>query len=399
MMVFVLLAAFPAVPGSAASPQSGFSYSATPFLYKLVFNTAQKLADAVVFAVNAVFPSPLFTGKSDYVSENFYEGTGVFRDKTGENARWRLGYANASLLTGNELDGNHFVGGQISTKRRKVATEIWDDMKIRVAAISDGTGGTVVFAGLDLYGLANSDVREIRSRLADYAQKNGVVSINLAALHQHSVIDTLGMNGDLKDAFIRNPLINLLNLDMPLKNGKNPAFMENLYRVAAETIVKACENMEPGALYYGAAGAEDYVVDGRRPFVNDTDLNRLRFDPDNPRSKETWFVTWCAHCLGNGADNTQVTSDCDSAFGAKVLSVKTPLSAKWFFMFNNACLWSPGVKRCMNPLRAITASENRLSIEKSTILPVKAAALRFSAFSFFLVSITIGSDRSIAVTS
>lgn len=56
MMVFVLLAAFPAVPGSAASPQSGFSYSATPFLYKLVFNTAQKLADAVVFAVNAVFP-------------------------------------------------------------------------------------------------------------------------------------------------------------------------------------------------------------------------------------------------------------------------------------------------------------------------------------------------------
>lgn len=297
-----------AAAGSPVLSQTASIEGAGAFFDKLQYNISQKLIDALVAAVNFFFPSPAMQNKRDYAGENFYKGSETFRDSADSNDKWHLGYADASLLTGNELDGNHYVGGQISTKGRKLATEIWDDMKIRVVAMSDGVGGTVVVAALDAYGLANNDVREIRSRLEQFAAENQIISINVVSLHQHSVIDTFGMNGDLKDAFLFNPLKNLIG-STDIKNGKNQAFMENLFQTAVRTIKEACQNMEPGKLYYGSVDAEAYVTDKRAPFVNDGSLNRLRFNPDNPQKMDTWVVFWYAHCVGNGADKTQITSD------------------------------------------------------------------------------------------
>ncbi|HOU09836.1 MAG TPA: hypothetical protein PL044_00280 [Clostridiales bacterium] len=274
--------------------------------HKRKYNFYQKLLDGLLLAAGALFPSPAFPRKKNYKSGGFYPGTGDSA-AAAPGAKWRLGFASDTLLTGNELDGNHFVGGVIA-RGRKTATEVYDDMRVRAAAVSAGGGGTAVFAALDLYGLTNRDVRIIRSRLADYAVQKGIVSINLMSLHQHSVVDTFGMNGELKQAFLVNPLKNLVRRK-DIKSGKNPAFMENLFRVTANTIKAACENMEPGELFFGAADAAAYVVDHRPPFVNDTALNRLRFRPDNPASRETWLVTWCAHCGGNGPGNRQITSD------------------------------------------------------------------------------------------
>ena len=173
------------------------------FAYKLKYNTSQKLLNGALSVVNFFTPSPKFTKKSKYVSKDFYEGTGELNVTPRDNAKWHLGFAVASLLTGNELDGNHFVGGEIRGGR-KTATEIYDDMRVRAIAINDGVNGTVIFAALDLYGLANNEVRVIRSRLSEFAKENDIVSINLFTLHQHSVVDTLGMNGELKEAFLRN---------------------------------------------------------------------------------------------------------------------------------------------------------------------------------------------------
>ncbi len=280
---------------------------AKTFSYKLKYNISQMLINGLFSAVAFFVPSPEFVKKSKYVTRNFYEGTGVFRDKTAQNSKWHLGFAVDTLLTGNELNGNHFVGGEIRTGR-KVATEIYDDMRVRVVALNDGVSGTAVFAALDLYGLANNDVREIRFRLAQYAKDNGIVSINLMSLHQHSVVDTFGMNGDLKEDFLINPWKNLRHRT-DIKNGKNPAFMENLYRVTVKTVKTAFENMEPGTMVFGAVNAADYINDQRPPYVNDTNLNRLRFIPENPQSSDTWIVNWCTHCGGNGSSNRQITSD------------------------------------------------------------------------------------------
>lgn len=305
------------VPAAAAQPSAAAQVldtgAASPlapggFLYKLMHQAAEKLLNALLAVINFILPSPALPDKADYISEHFYEGSGAFLDEPQAGARWQLGFASASILTGDELDGNHFVGGSISANGRKTATEIWDDMKIRVTAVSDGTDGTVVVAALDAYGLANNDVREIRARLASYAELHNIVSVNVCSVHQHSVIDTFGMNGDLTDALLLNPLKNLAGFQNT-ENGKNPAFMENLFQVAVETVKQACENMEPGRLYFGAADAAEFVRDKRPPYVNDGRLNRLRFDPDDPQSRETMMLFWYAHCLGNGASNTQVTSD------------------------------------------------------------------------------------------
>jgi len=275
--------------------------------YKLKYNISQHLVNGLLLVINFIFPSPPFTKKRNYVSENFYAGTGAFRHGVSPSSKWNLGYCSDTLLTGNELDGNHFIGGEIRTGR-KTATEIYDDMRIRAVALNDGISGTVVFAALDLYGLANNDIREIRSRLAPFAKENDIAGINLMSLHQHSVVDTFGMNGDLKEAFLKNPLKNLRR-KTNIKNGKNPGFMENLFRISAKTIEAACNNLEPGTMLYSAANAAPYINDQRPPYVNDTDLHRLRFHPDNPESKDTWIVNWCTHCGGNGSSNRQITSD------------------------------------------------------------------------------------------
>ncbi len=280
---------------------------ANTFTYKLKYNVSQKLIDGLFFVAGFFFPPPKFAQKSNYADDNFYDGSDAFRREPAENSAWHLGFAVDSLLTGNELDGNHFVGGEIRTGR-KTATEIYDDMRVRAVAVNDGVSGTAIFAALDLYGLANNDVRAIRSRLSQFAKNNSIVSINLMSLHQHSVVDTFGMNGDLKEAFFHNPMKNLFRRGC-LKNGKNPAFMENLYLVTVQTIKAAYENMEPGVLLFGAANAADYVNDQRPPYVNDTNLNRLRFHPDDPQGRDTWIVNWCTHCGGNGSSNRQVTSD------------------------------------------------------------------------------------------
>lgn len=276
-------------------------------LYKLKYNVSQKLINGLFTCVNFLTPSPVFVKKSKYISDNFFEGTGDSGGEVTQNSTWHLGFAVDSLLTGNELDGSHFVAGEIRGGR-KTATEIYDDMRVRAAAINDGVGGTAVFAALDLYGLANKDVRLIRSRLAQYAKDNGIAGINLFTLHQHSVVDTFGMNGELKEAFFRNPVKNLFRRG-GVKNGKNFAFMENLYSVTVNTIKTAFERMEPGTMVFGAVNAADYVKDQRPPYVNDTNLNRLRFIPDNPQSRATWVINWCTHCGGNGSSNRQITSD------------------------------------------------------------------------------------------
>ena len=50
--------------------------------------------------------------------------------------------------------------------------------------------------------MASTDVRAIRGIFAKYAEEKGldITAINISALHQHSCVDTFGMNGDIVNA-------------------------------------------------------------------------------------------------------------------------------------------------------------------------------------------------------
>lgn len=281
-------------------------------MMKALYGLADFLIDNLVSIISAATPSVDFIDEADYKTENFYKGTETFLDEAADGAHWSLGYASASLQTGNELDGKHFVGGSLSLD--KSATTVNDDQRVRVVCLNDGSGrGTVAFACLDAFGLSLPDVREIRSRLTDFAKQNNIVSINISVLHQHSCVDTLGMNGNILEMLAKNPIANVVNnvtsMDISLVNGQNPEFMENLFTVTAKAIKDAYADMKTGSIYYSEIDASEYIHDKREPMVYDTDIHRFRFVPDNEQSKETWLCNAAIHCVGNGAAGTDVTGD------------------------------------------------------------------------------------------
>lgn len=245
---------------------------------------------------------------SDYQPTQFYPGDATFLDAPAEGAQWSLGYAKASLLTGNELDGKHYHAGGLSFPAEP-ATKILDDQAVRVVCLSDGSGrGVKAFVSLDGYGISLTDVRKIRARLASFAQENGINAINVSAVHQHSCIDTLGLGGDPLRMLVGNALITEYQWNLPIYNGKNTAFMENLFQVTADAVKQAYAAMEPGALYVSYTDVSEYMRDKREPKVFDPNLTRLRFCPEDG-GRETWIVNGAIHPTTFGTKSTEISSD------------------------------------------------------------------------------------------
>lgn len=302
--------------GHVIRPLTHINFSSTDAfgdsMMKVLYGVVDLLIDAVVGAINMVVPSKEFIDSEDYVTENFYTGHDTFLTEPAKGAQWSLGYSNASIKTGNELDGNHYVGGSLDLD--KFATANYDDQLVRVISIDDGSGrGAVVFACIDAFGLALPDVREIRERLVYFAEANGIASINISVLHQHSCVDTYGMNAPLLKAIAVNPFANIYNKfaenDIELVTGKNQAFMDNLFMVTTKAIRDAYENMETGKLYFSETDVSEYIREKREPINCDWDLNRLRFVPDDDSSRETWLFNGPIHCVGAGAGPTTITGD------------------------------------------------------------------------------------------
>ncbi len=269
---------------------------------KFLYNTLDVVIDKVVGVINKFIPNPpSWVDKADYVSEGIMEGTEEFLDAPAFGSYWSMGYANASILTGNEMDGKHFVGGSLSLSDKTVS-DIYDDLLVRTVVMSDNSGrGKVAFVVVDAYGISSTTVREIRAQMADFCAENDIVSLNISVLHQHSAIDTLGLNGSILKA-----LGNAGKAD-PV-NGINDAYMANLYTKIEETLNTAVDSMTAGILYHGSADFSEFVTDKRDPQVLDTEFDRFRFVPLNG-GRELWFTTSAIHCVGNGAGGTEVTGD------------------------------------------------------------------------------------------
>ena len=282
-------------------------------MLKSLYKLADQIIDALVKGINKNIPAVKFEQKENFTSEMFFEGMEDYLSSPASNAVWSLGYGSASLQTGDELDGKHYVGGSLSFPKSKAATAIYDDQRVRVIAIKDGSGrGTLIFAVIDGFGISSTDVRGIRKELADFAKANNIVGINISVLHQHSCVDTFGMNGDLVKMIFTNPALNRINntfgTDYKLLNGQNASFMKHLYDVTVDSVKEAVNSMTTGKMYYSEIEAGEYIRDKREPMVFDSKIHRFRFVPDNG-TKETWLCNMAIHAVGNGAAGTAITGD------------------------------------------------------------------------------------------
>ena len=151
-----------------------------------------------------------------------------------------------------------------------------------------------------------------QKKMRDFAKANNIVGINISVLHQHSCVDTFGMNGDLVKMIFTNPALNRINntfgTDYKLLNGQNASFMKHLYDVTVDSVKEAVNSMTPGKMYYSEIEAGEYIRDKREPMVFDSKIHRFRFVPDNG-TKETWLCNMAIHAVGNGAAGTEITGD------------------------------------------------------------------------------------------
>ncbi len=273
------------------------------------------LIHRILTVLNVVWPG--YDGEwdsiEDYETEYFYEGEAKFDKNVTADSKWSLGYAGASLLQGIDvMNGEYFLAGTLEVIEGRVPQKINDDQRVRVYAISDGVSGIAVQAVIDGFGLSRGDVQEIRSRVGAMANSQGynIISMDVSVLHQHSCIDTLGMNVPLLPALVHNTTNAALSglLDS-IKVTKNQQFMENLFEKTADCVMTAIDNMEAGKLYYGYTNVAEYMRDGRDPVSFDENMHRLRFVPDNADSRETWILQGSMHCTGLGAGPDELTAD------------------------------------------------------------------------------------------
>ena len=283
-----------------------------------VENAFYQLLDEVIHkalkVLNLVWPGydRNWDSLDEYAASDFYAGEEKFKNNVENGAKWSLGFAGASLLDGLDImNGEYFLAGSLEPFAGRVPTKIYDDQRVRVYAISDGASGIAIQAVIDGFGISRGDVQEIRSRMNDFAEEKGynIVSINVSALHQHSCIDTLGMNVPLLSALILNTTNAALGglLD-DYKVTKNMQFMENLFEKTVNCMKTAVESMEEGSLYYGNADISEYMRDARDPISFDSNIHRLRFVPANG-NKETWILQGSMHATGFGAGPDELTAD------------------------------------------------------------------------------------------
>lgn len=309
LAVLFALTAF-SQPVFAIKGSTGFSFKET--LEHRFYQAVDGLIVGLGAVLNTVIPGKNWVGQvprlKDYAPENFYPGNAPFASASGKNAGWSMGFSKASFLEGiDPTDGSYYIAGALAAMEGNAPTRVLDDQGVNTFALSDGTT-TVVHASIDGFGLTRGDVLEIRSRLSAFAKEYGISAINVAALHQHSCLDTLGLGAPIVPALFKNPVDTLFG-GKHLVVGRNPVFMENLYQAVTKTVMEAVKCMTPGTLYYGNVDISKHICDKRDPQAFDGLFHRLRFVPDDQTHSEIWVGQTCIHPVTVSGSEKALSAD------------------------------------------------------------------------------------------
>ncbi len=287
---------------------SGFTEAilstSTPQELKYVaLSIVESLAHKILGALADTLPDPdYFQDEKKYKSENFYAGTEKILDEPADNAKWQLGYANASLVPADWKTKDYYLGGYIDFNNgfsNKVES-IVDDMKIRIVAMDDSSNrGVSIFATIDSIGVSNLYIRQIRAEVAKIAaeKKIKLASVNVAATHSHSGIDTQGLWTNLFPKLLGNLAKGWTGLGK-LEKGVDEDYMKFVVKVSAEAMGKALDDMKPGSLTYSKKEINgEYFNNKNRDAATSKDntVTRLVFTPDDVSATPTIIANMAGH--------------------------------------------------------------------------------------------------------
>ncbi len=267
------------------------------------FELLEWLASNILGFLADTLPDPdYFMSEKDFKSENFYKGTETFLDKPAESAQWKLGYANASLVPDDWETKDYYLGGFIDPNNgfsNNVET-IVDDMKVRIVAMDDSSDrGVSIFATIDSIGVSNAYIRQIRAEIAKIAAEKGIklASVNVAATHSHSGIDTQGLWTNLFPKLLGNLFKGWTGLGK-LEKGVDEDYMKLVVERTAKAMGEALDDMKPGKLTYSKKDIGDgYFNNKNRPSATSKDntVTRLVFTPDDVNAMPTIIANMAGH--------------------------------------------------------------------------------------------------------
>ncbi len=252
--------------------------------------------------INAIFPdAKSFIDKKDFENDTFYGGTEEFLDEPAENAAWKLGYSNVSLVPDDWKTYTYYLGGYIVIENlfTNNIDNVIDDMKARVIAVEDGSGrGVSVFATIDCIGMTNGDIKKIRQALVEKADgKYDFAAINVESTHAHSCVDTEGLWTNLFAKVLKNIPRALTHIGTP-EQGTDEKYMKMLYDRVSDAMLEACDSMVTGTMTYARKDIGDqYFNNKNRSSASAlmTDMVRLAFTPDDESLAPTYIINIAAH--------------------------------------------------------------------------------------------------------
>ena len=198
---------------------------------------------------------------------------------------WTMGFASMKIALPEDSGYPLYIAGY----RQGYEITGVHDLQRASALWMDTGNSSVLLIGIDCVGLSITTICEIRSELETWAAETGCVSINVYSTHTHAGVDTLGLWGPVG------------------VDGKNPEFMKNLKTAAVRAAKEAYDSRRSGELYYSHKDTGDLQHDSRYPYIFDSHVHQLRFEPDSGSGIR--LIIYAAHAESMRGDNTMLSRD------------------------------------------------------------------------------------------
>lgn len=299
---------------SAADTEKDIASQAGDVIVKGFYNTLNTVVELLVKVICTLYPNPKgWQDIENYSREEigFLEGRADYQTEAGADNKWSLGYNSRTLVPEDIDSGKYFLGRDLMNK---YAEGVYDDMRIRVSAIDDGSGeGLVVFGAIDSLGVTSTDIRSIRKLVLSHFDALGIdiASINITATHSHSALDTQGVSSGFFTKFALAGVYNAFGIEASYPGlEKADEFKEHFINESALAIIDAVNDMEEGKLFYDTVDCSSVIHD-KRDLISKEDLPEtavLYFVPDSG-SENTYIADISCHPTSFSASNGLVSSD------------------------------------------------------------------------------------------